>query len=54
MVGAVPTIGKMADVTPVSRKGDKSGPGNYYQISVIPEVGKVPQQPAFEFCKTAV
>lgn len=39
--GAFPTIWKVADITPVFKKGDKSDPGNHRPNSVIPVVGKV-------------
>ena len=39
--GSIPFLWKVANVTPVHKKGDKQNPDNYRPISVIPALGKI-------------
>ena len=44
LTGDVPTDWRLADVTPIFRKGQKDDPGNYRPISLTSVPGKVTEQ----------
>ena len=44
MTGEVPEDGRLADVTPIYKKGRKEDPGNYRPVSLTSVPGKVTEQ----------